>query len=354
MTAARVTATTVAGQETEGLPSAAPIFQTLFGYQATAALGSGISLGIFDALAAGPRDSTSVAAAVVADERGTRILLDALAALGFVETGSDGYRLTPVSQAFLVSDGTAYLGRLANIFYSDWQWEGFLRLADAVQAGGTAVEGQDLEQPGHPFWDTYVHSWGAAGYPPAAALAEILGPWIAAREPFSSLDVACGDGLYSFILARTQRHVNVTLFDQEHVLVSTRKNAEEHGLLDRATFRAGDMFSADLGGPYDLIIVSNVLHLFGQDQCRELLHRLRAVLKPDGRLAIHEFAPDAGPTEDPVARLFSLVMLVRTHTGQTHTLTDYHRLLTDTGFQPPDIHPLQGQPTSLLLSQPAS
>ena len=29
-----------------------------------------------------------------------------------------------------------------------------------------------------------------------------------------------------------------------------------------------------------------------EDKCRDLLRKLRAVLAPDGRLAIHEFAPD--------------------------------------------------------------
>ena len=349
MATTEVEATTQAAQ---GLPSAAPVFRTFFGYLATAALGAAVRLGVFDAIAAGRADTAAVAEAIGADERGTRVLLDALAALGFVERQEDRYRLSAVADAFLVSSRPTYLGPLADIFYSDWQWAGFLRLADAVRAGGTAVEEQDLERPLHPFWETYVSSWGAAGFPPAASLAARLGPWIAERRRFASLDLACGDGLYSFMLVDAHSHVAATLLDQPHVLATTRRLADERGLSERTSFLEGDMFELELGGPYDLIVASNVFHLFGEDKCRDLLHKLRAVLAPDGRLAIHEFAPDAS-NPDPVAQLFSLVMLVRTHSGETHTLADYERMLTETGFTSPDIHPLDGQPTALLLSSPA-
>lgn len=334
---------------TAGLPSAEPVFQAFFGYLATAALGAAVQLHIFDALDAGAADAASVSRSVGADERGVRILLDALAALGFVESTMDGYRASAVADAFLVSSRPSYLGRLADIFYSDWQWHGFLRLTEAVRAGGTVSDDQDLEQPLHPFWETYVSSWGAAGFPAAARLSELLSPWISEQQSFTSLDLACGDGLYSFMLAQAHPNAAVTLLDQPHVLAATRRLAEEHGLDDRARFIEGDMFETDLGGPYDLIIASNVFHLFGDERCRELLRRLKNALSPDGRLAIHEFAADSASL-DPVSRLFSLVMLVRTHRGETHTLADYRRMLSDTGFGDPEVHPLEGQPTTLLLS----
>ena len=336
-------------QETAGLPSAEPVFQAFFGYLATAAVGTAVKLHIFDALASGATDATSVSRAVGADERGVRILLDALAALGFVESTPEGYRASPVADAFLISSRPSYLGRLANIFYSDWQWHGFLHLAEAVRAGGTATDDQDLEQPLHPFWETYVSSWGAAGFPAAARLTELLAPWMSERPSIASLDLACGDGLYSFMLAQAYPLATLTLLDQSHVLAATRTLAKEHALHDRAAFIEGDMFDVDLGGPYDLIIVSNVFHLFGDQRCRQLLRKLKSALAPDGRLAIHEFAPDA-THPDPVSRLFSLVMLVRTHGGETHTLADYQRILTETGFTAPEVHPLEGQPTSLLFS----
>ena len=338
-----------ATEDTTELPSAELVFQAFFGYLATAALGTAVELRIFDALASGAADASSVARAVGADERGVRILLDALAAIGFVQSTPNGYRASPVADAFLVSSRPSYLGRLGNIFYSDWQWHGFLHLAEAVRAGGTATDDQDLEQPLHPFWETYVSSWGAAGFPAAARLTELLAPWISERRSITSLDLACGDGLYSFMLAHAYPHATMTFLDQPHVLAATRTLAKEHGLHDRASFIEGDMFDTDLGGPYDLIVASNVFHLFGDQRCRQLLGKLKRALAPDGRLAIHEFAADA-TNPDPISRLFSLVMLVRTHGGETHTLADYQHMLTETGFTAPEVHPLEGQPTTLLLS----
>ena len=144
--------------------------------------------------------------------------------------------------------------------------------------------------------------------------------------------------------------MSLTLLDQSHVLAATRRLAKERGLDDRAAYIEGDMFETDLGGPYDLIIASNVLHLSGDEQCRQLLRRLKSALAPHGRLAIHELAPDA-TNPDPVSQLFSLVVLVRTHHGETHTLADYQQLFAEAEPSAvPRFTRSRDKPTTLLLS----
>ncbi len=335
------------------LVSPQPIFQTFFGYIATAALGTAVRLGLFDALGDGARDARAVAEETGADERGVRILLEALTALHLLEPDPAGWRLAPVASSFLVRGGPAYLGDLASVFYSDWQWRGFLTLPDAVRTGGSVSADQDLDVPLHEFWATYAHSWAGASGASAAALAEILGPWASARRPFESLDLACGGGWYSFALASACAHAQITLLDQPHVIVTARRNAEARGLLERTAFIEGDMFQAPLGGPYDLVVVSQLLHMIGPEQCRRLLRRLAGALKPGGQLAIHDFASRSGPGEEPTPRLFSLIMLVRTHFGEAHSLDEYRGMLAETGFTQPELHELPGQPTCVLLSRRA-
>lgn len=354
MRAAAVSTRTLQSVETAPPPaSPAPIFHAFFGYLATAALGAAVRLGIFEALAERACDTRELAERVSADRRGTRILAEALAALGFLEPDGAGWRLTPVASSFLVRGRPAYLGDLANIFYSSWQWQGLLGLEGAVRAGGTVLPEQDLEVPLHDFWQTYASSWEGASISSAQALSEILGPWIAQRRPFSSLDLACGGGWYSFALATAHEHAQITLLDQPHVIAAARQGAERRGLLARTSFIEGDMFEVPLGGPYDLVIASNLLHLLGGGECRRLLRLIAPALKPDGRLAIHEFAARSSPAQEPTPRLFSLIMLVRTHHGQAHSLADYEQMLSDTGYAPPELHELAGEPTCVLLTQRA-
>src|ERR1700752_234766 len=97
------------------------IFEALQGFQVTAVLGTAIRLDLFDAIATGSTSAEALAETVGADTRGLRVLLDALAVTGFLSAEGDEYKLTPVSETFLVRAGGAYLGDLADVFYSDWQ-----------------------------------------------------------------------------------------------------------------------------------------------------------------------------------------------------------------------------------------
>jgi len=89
------------------------------GLQVTAILQAGLQLGVFDQIASGHDQAVTVATAIGADERGTRILLDALSALGLLERDG-GYRLSPLVEMFLVSSRPSYIGGMFNILGSPW------------------------------------------------------------------------------------------------------------------------------------------------------------------------------------------------------------------------------------------
>jgi SAM-dependent methyltransferase len=327
-----------------------PVMQALVGYQVTAILKTAVSLGVFDALTQ-CGDAEAVAKAVDADPRGTRILLEALAALGFVDSRNGGYALTPVAETFLVTTGPAYLGGMTNIFAPDWEWEAFRRLPDAVRSGGTVLE-RHAETPQHDWWETFARSIGGLAAPAAEGLAAIMAPWTEGRDPLEILDVACGSGQYSSALAMHNPHARVTMLDWPNVLEIARANAEQAGIGDRVSYLEGDMFEVPLGGPYDLIVTSHVFHHFSEERCAELLKRLAGALEPGGRLAIQDFAAgDAPAAEDPFPRLFSVLMLVWTREGEAYPLSVYGRLLAAAGFGEPEVHRPPGAPSSFIVAE---
>lgn len=329
------------------------IVQMLHGLLVAATLRTGIVLGVFDQLAQGAADAASLAAAIGADERGTRILLEALLAIGLLEGGGGTYRLTAAADAHLVRGRPAYLGGLGYIMGGDRLWDGFKRLPEAVRRGGTVME-DHAETPGHPFWEDFATYSAAIAGPAAAPLAAILAPWAAARRPLAVLDVACGSGLYGFTLARQHPHARVWALDWPNVLAISRGFAQNLGVLDRVRFIEGDMFEAPLGGPYDLLIASHVFHHFSEERSTELMRRLAGALKPDGRIAIHDFVPGEEPaSENPFSRLFSVIMLVWTREGEAHPLSRYQRMLAASGFAPPTVHESAGMPSRWLIADRA-
>jgi cyclopropane fatty-acyl-phospholipid synthase-like methyltransferase len=156
------------------------------------------------------------------------------------------------------------------------------------------------------------------------------------------------------MLARRFAQAQVWALDWPNVLTVTERHAERLGVPDRAYFIAGDMFEVPLGGPYDVVVVANVLHHFSEERATDLLGRLRAVMKTDGRLVVVGFTlGDQPPAEDPDPHLFSVLMLVWTHEGEVHSEATYRRMLGTSGFVRTTVHEVDGLPLRVLTAERA-
>jgi len=326
-----------------------PLLQMIQGLEVTAILQAGVQLRIFDHVAQGKNQPDAIAAAIGADERGTRILLDALAALGLLERDGGAYGLSPMSEAFLVSGGPTYMGGLLDIFAPDWVWTSHQRLAEVVRSGGTLLE-QHAETPGHAFWETFAPSSAALAVPGGQAVAGLVEEWSREHESMEILDVACGSGLLSLTVAAQHPEARATLLDWANVLSRTADNVDRLDLRGRTDFIEGDVFTVPLRGPYDLIIASHIFHHFSEQRCLALMRRLAEVLKPDGRLVIQDFVSGLSPAEAPFPYLFSVRMLTWTREGESHSIDVYERLLHQAGFSGPEAHSVEGMPSQFLVA----
>lgn len=329
------------------------LMQMIQGVQASAVLKAGLELHVFDAIADGKHAVDDVAEAIDADRRGTRILLDALAALGLLTRDDGQYELTPVAADHLVSTKPMYLGGTGKLFTSDHMFRMLATLPEAVRQGGAVIE-DHAETPDHPFWSDFAAWTGGMAGAAGAALAGVLGPWASQQSSLSVLDIACGTGLYGYSVAAAQPHARVTSQDWPNVLKVTRTYAERMGLTDRVRFLEGDCFDVDLGDSYDLVILSHIFHHFDPDRCAQLLERTARALRPGGRVAIHEFVPTGAPPHtEPGPNMFSTVMLSWTRAGEAHALHRYQAWLSTHGFNQAEIHQAPGLPTTFLVAEKA-
>jgi C-methyltransferase len=318
------------------------------GIRASGILRAALEVGIPDAIHAGHGTAAAVARAVGADERAVRLLLSGLVTLGLVEHLAGEYRLSPTAAANLVSTSPAFLGGLFRIFLADVLWEGYRDLASAVRTGGTSLDAH-VEQPEHAFWTEFAASSPAIAGPAAESLVGMLAPWAAQRESLQVLDVACGSGLYGLIFARAFPQARVASQDWDTVLERVHQNADRMGVASRVRYLPGNMFERPLEGPYDLAILSHVLHHFEEDRCVELLRRVGATLAPGAKIVVNEFVAGSEPGENPFADLFSLNMLVLTRRGQVHGLDALRAMLGRAGFGEPVTQQAGMGVTSTLL-----
>lgn len=303
------------------------------GYLKTAMLRTAIELRLFDTMADGPAEAPAIATTLGVDERALRILLDGLVAIGLLVKAGTGYRLAPGGEDYLPTSSPQYFGGAVRLGASDWEWDAQKRLTDSVRKGGTVLDEHYLT-PDLDYWEDFAEhtTWFNNGA--AELLADQLVPWAKDRESVDVLDVACSHGSYGFSFARREPRARIWGLDWPNVLPHTRRNAERHGLADRLELIPGDMFSVPLGGPYDLVLLTNVLHHFAEETATGLLNRLSEVVRPGGRIAVvgHTFHDGEDPARKPMPFLFSVSMLVQTHDGETHSVETYERMLAASGF----------------------
>ncbi|MDQ2810879.1 MAG: methyltransferase domain-containing protein [Actinomycetota bacterium] len=329
-----------------------PLFEMMHAYKLTSALKAGIELGIFDQLAAGPATAVSVAESLSLNPRGTRVLLNALTAAGLLEQAEPrSYRLTELSDKFLVRGHPRFLADMINVIASSWEWEAMDRLADAVRKGGSVVE-ENAETPEFGYWRTFAANAHAIAGPSAQAVAEVLSPWAAGRPELSVLDVACGHGLYGFAFAQRHEQAQIWSLDWPNVVDVALGHAARLGVADQVRGLPGDMFSTDLGGPHDLVLITNVLHHFSVERAEMLLRRAADATKPDGKVAVVGFVTDEdrSPVADRQAHMFALLMLAWTTEGDVHTVGTYRRMLGSVGFGDVTTHTVPGLPAHIMVA----
>jgi C-methyltransferase len=243
---------------------------------------------------------------------------------------------------------------MAKIMASKWEWDALSTLPEAVRRGGT-VTSQHAETPGYAYWEDFAAYADAVAVPAAGLMADALGTWASGRGRLNVLDMACGHGIYGYTLAARHAHAKVWSLDWPNVLPLARKRADRMGIADRVFTIAGDMFEADLGGPYDIVMITNVLHHFSERRAIDLLRRAAEVLVEDGRIVLVGFTvSDASPATEAAAHLFSILMLVWTHEGEVHSSDAYERMLGAAGFADARPYVVPDSPLRVIVARRAA
>jgi 2-polyprenyl-3-methyl-5-hydroxy-6-metoxy-1,4-benzoquinol methylase len=328
-----------------------PVFEMMHAYKQTSILKAGIELGVFDQLAAGAGTVESVAGPLSLHPRGAKALLNALTAVGMLEWSEPrSYQLSALAGKFLVRGRPAYMGDMIDVIASSWEWAAMERLTDAVRKGGSVVE-ENAETPEFDYWRTFSAHAHAIARPSAEAVAGLLEPWAATRQDLTILDVACGHGLYGFAFAQRLKQAQVWSLDWPNVIDVALGHADRLGVAGRVHGLPGDMFGTDLGGPYDLVLITNVLHHFSAARGEELLRRTAAVTKPGGKLAVVGFVTDddRSPAADRQAHMFGLLMLAWTTEGEVHGVEAYRHMFGSVGYTDFTTDSVPGLPAQIMV-----
>jgi SAM-dependent methyltransferase len=306
-----------------------PDLNDLRGYRRGAewaiAAGAAVELGIIAVLGDGPLQSSEIALSLNLSPRGVQALLGALEELGAVRRERTGWRLTGVGRARLLDKQTPdyEADSLVHWMRTIRRWS--VELPEAVRTGepGTNRTTDPGTRQGR---DLAIFMAAMSNRSPDSVSAVADAIRAAAPAARTLLDVGGGPGVYSRALA--DRGLSVSLLDRPEVIDFV---GEVYGLAsdERIQLVPADFLHTLPEQSYDVVLLANVLHIYGPAANRAVLHRAAARLNPGGCVAVVDFV--RGVSE--FAPLFALTMLLSTEDGGTWSLPEYTGWLHAAGLE---------------------
>lgn len=304
--------------------SLAEIFQLGY-YWETKILLTGVRLDLFSVLDGKRKTAQEVAGRLGAHEPTLTLLLNALVAMRLLNKEGEAYGNSAAAASHLVKHSPQYIGHL--LLLHDAEWENWGKLEQTVRTGQRAVDRHVFETD--PELGTNVlavlHRIGQQSGPDFAKRLSLSGP-------VRLLDLGGGAGTNAIAFCRTYPELTAAVFDLPATLRLTEKTVKEAGLESRIALLPGNFNTDGLGGPYDVVLMSDILHYQTFETNAALVKKVLAHLAPGGRLIIKDRFLDEAGTGPAWTTAFAVHILVNTQQGGCYKTSDAIQWMTSAGF----------------------
>jgi hypothetical protein len=308
-------------------------------YWESFALHAGIALDIFTLLEEAPGEVAALARKAGADERGLEALLHALTAMGLLKKADGKFMNTEPSRAFLVGSSPSYVGDIIKHHHHlVHSWAG---LADAVRKGIPRRKKKRTKNE--------IRSFLLGMTNQARRVAPRVAGEIDLYNRRHLLDLGGGPGTFAVHFCLANANMKATVFDLPGTKSFALKVIEEAGLSGRIGFLAGDYLKDDIGGPYDVVWLSHVLHSMGPRDSLLVIKKAVLALESDGLILVHDFFLSDTLDGPLFPALFSLNMLVNTRQGRAYSEREVKEMLSLAGAKEVTRLPFNGPSDSGIL-----
>lgn len=325
------------------LPTRGEILEMAAGHRPACVLGAAAELDLFTLLGEDSLPAEEIAGRLRSDLRATRMLLDALAALGLLAKQGARYGV-PAELRPLLSDGTPETV-VPMVRHSMNGLRAWGQLAWVVKAGippprQASLRGFEADRA------AFLAGMHAISAPIADGLIARLGP-LGFRH---LLDVGGASGTWTLAFLRAVPGARATVFDLPDAIQQARQRIGATEFAGRVDLVAGDFYCDELPGGADFAWVSAIIHQHGREDTRELFAKVFRALEPGGRIAVREVVMEPCRTRPLLGALFALNMLVGTQRGGTFTFEEIAEDLRAAGFVDPELRIKAEDMNSVILA----
>jgi C-methyltransferase len=298
-------------------------------------------LGVFTQLCSGEATLEQIATCTGAGTARLKKYLDLMLTCGILQRTEDTYSLIPGDEQIFSAESpfSHSIPKKVESFFSLYTKGTDILRSDQHQEH--AGPGGDVDEKQRRGFLTFLDGR-------SRAVAEEVARILATDDVSTILDLGCGAGTYSWALLDAVPSAQAVLFDRENAKDLVQEFCANRTHTERSEFRGGDFFTDDLGGPYNLAILSNLIHCFDYDSSVQILSRVRESLSSDGRIAIKDITVSEDRSGPHNALRFGVTMAMLTEGGDVYSPTDISAMAKEAGLRVRMIHPLDKAPESLL------
>jgi ubiquinone/menaquinone biosynthesis C-methylase UbiE len=296
-------------------------------FYGSAILFAASDLGVFGALAAGPKKGPQLAEELKLDGRAARILLDGCVTLGLLEKTPEAmYANPPASAAFLAPGSPGDLS--SAIRYNRDVYPAWGRLADFVRSGQPAERpelhlGEDAQRT-----RTFVLSMHGR----AMGIGRAIVPMLDLKGRRRLLDVGGGPGTWSVLIAQAHPEIHCTVLDLPPVAAIASELIAGQGMSARVETMAGNYHDTPFPAGVDVVNFFGMLHQESPDGIRGLMRKAYNALEPGGMVQVLDMMTDATRTQPPFSALFAVNMALTTRNGWVFSDADLKEWMEEAGF----------------------
>ncbi len=292
------------------------LMEQVLSYADAQAILTANEIGLLETLAAEPRTLAGLVRRLRCSRRGLRALLDALLTMGLLRLRAGRYHLAPGGRPLFDPENPQCL--IPVLQHQQRLYARWTRLADAVRSGTPVTPRRRSSGDRRQFLQAMV----GASQPSVEEFFRLVDLTPHRRL----LDLGGGLGAYAAEAAARYPHLECTLFDLPGAIRQAGEFLRSVGAEERVSRLSGDARQDALGGPYDAILISNVLHMFSLADSIRVLRRARRALHPRGRIYLKDFYLREDRRGPRRSGLFGLNMLIGTEGGGVFTNREYQAM----------------------------
>lgn len=304
------------------------LMQLAMSFLASKALHTAVQLEVFTHLSGKVLTLPEVSAAIGTLPGRLGKLLDVCIGLGLLERREGRYANSPMAEDCLVKGRHGYCGDMVHyvhfLFYDKGE-----KMEEVVRLDQPAMLYEPLRRS-----DDEISRLSTLAM---EGMSSKVGGLLAAALDLSKarrlLDVGGGSGVVARCLAEAIPCLESVILDQPRVLKVAQELSASSPAASRIHTHVADYNQDDFPGGFDILILSNIIHINGAEACQRLMQKAYGALNPGGQAVVIDFYLEDDKRGPLFGNLFGLACSILSPDGATYSWAETEGWLREAGFK---------------------